>query len=111
VAPVWSGGGRGEPELLASAYRRSLALAEERGVRAISLPSLGTGAYGYPLDEAARIALGVAFEHLQSAESRLEELRFVLFDSRSLGAFREALEELIPPGEPPSPEEIDGTPT
>jgi O-acetyl-ADP-ribose deacetylase (regulator of RNase III) len=109
VAPVWRGGGQGEAELLASAYRRSLALAEERGVRTIALPSLGTGAYGYPLEEAARIALGVAFEHLQSG-SALEELRFVLFDARSMAAFHEALEELVPPAEPPASSDIDGSP-
>lgn len=110
VAPVWRGGGRGEAELLASAYRRSLDLAEERGVRSVALPSLGTGAYGYPLVDAARIALGVAFEHLHRAGSEIEELRFVLFDARSMAAFHEALEELIPPAEPPATEEIDGSP-
>ena len=110
VAPVWSGGGGGEAEQLASAYRRSLALAEGKGLRSLSFPSLGTGAYGYPVDQAARIALGVAFEHLQSAGSGLEEVRFVLFDESSLAAFREALEELIPPAEPPATEDIDGSP-
>lgn len=58
VGPVWHGGEDGEPELLASCYRESLRLAGERGLADIAFPAISTGAYGYPLDEAARIALG-----------------------------------------------------
>ena len=56
VAPRWSGGTRGEPALLSGAYRMALELAEELGDRSIALPSLGTGVYGYPVEEAARVA-------------------------------------------------------
>ena len=58
VGPVWRGGGRGEAELLASAYRSSLALAEAHGLETVAFPAISTGAYGYPLDAAARIATG-----------------------------------------------------
>src|SRR6478672_8028722 len=63
VGPVWQGGHAGEPDLLASAYRSSLALAAEHGARTIAFPSLSTGVYGYPLDLAAPIALGVARDY------------------------------------------------
>jgi O-acetyl-ADP-ribose deacetylase (regulator of RNase III) len=93
VGPVWRGGGRGEPDLLRSAYRAALDLAREHGCRGVALPSLSTGAYGYPIDQAARIALAVASEFL--AEDGLPELvRFVLFGAEALAAFEGALAEL-----------------
>jgi O-acetyl-ADP-ribose deacetylase (regulator of RNase III) len=96
VAPIWFGGERGEADLLAAAYRRSLELADEHGLRTIAFPSLGTGAYGYPVEQAARIALGTALGYLDGEGSAIEEVRFVLFDEETLDAFREALEELWP---------------
>src|SRR5207247_4200567 len=57
VGPIWSGGGRGESETLARCYRRSLALATEHGLRSVAFPSISTGAYGYPVDQAAAVAL------------------------------------------------------
>src|SRR5438045_1167956 len=57
VGPVWQGGQGGEDELLARCYRRALALAEEHGVRSIALPSISTGAYGFPVERASRIAV------------------------------------------------------
>jgi O-acetyl-ADP-ribose deacetylase (regulator of RNase III) len=93
VAPVWQGGNRGEAELLAGAYRRSLELAAEHGCRSIALPSLGTGAYGYPIDLASRVALTTTREFM--LESKLPELaRFVLFGAGAYGAFAAALDEL-----------------
>lgn len=96
VGPVWSGGNRGEAELLAGAYRRSLELAVEHGCRSIAFPALSTGAYRFPMDQAARIALRTAIEFLRQ-HGRPELVRFVLFDAGAYGAFAAALEELAPP--------------
>ena len=93
VGPAWSGGKRGEAELLAGAYRRSLELAVENDCRSIALPALSTGAYRYPMDQAARVALRTAIEFLQE-HKRPELVRFVLFDAGAYGAFSVALEEL-----------------
>jgi O-acetyl-ADP-ribose deacetylase (regulator of RNase III) len=93
VGPFWSGGSRGEAELLASAYRRALELASEHGCRSIALPALSTGAYRYPIDQASRIALRTAIEHLRQPTS-LELVRFVLFGQTAYEAFASALKEL-----------------
>ncbi len=99
VGPVWRGGGAGEGELLADAYRRSLELAVEHDCHSIALPALSTGAYGYPLDRASRIALGTTIEFLR-AHNGPELVRFVLFSAGPLGAFAAALEELERGGAP-----------
>ena len=91
VGPVYRDGRHGEAELLASCYRKCLELAEERGVRSISFPAISTGVYGYPLEEAAKIALREVQEHL-NRESRLQEAIFVLFGRRAYEAFTSALE-------------------
>jgi O-acetyl-ADP-ribose deacetylase len=93
VGPVWHGGNRGEADLLAGAYRRSLELAAENGCRSIALPALSTGAYGYPMDQAARVALGTAIDFLNQ-QTGVELVRFVLFGAGAYGAFAAALEEL-----------------
>jgi len=93
VGPVWGGGSRGEADLLAGAYRRSLELADEEGCRSIALPALSTGAYRFPMDQAARVALSTALDFLKTAAA-LELVRFVLFDAGAYGAFAAALEEL-----------------
>jgi len=93
VGPVWRGGQEGEPDLLAAAYRRCLELAVEHECRSIAFPSLSTGAYGYPTDKAARIALRTAIDFLHE-QAKPELVRFVLFDAGSYGAFSAALEEL-----------------
>ncbi len=95
VGPVWSGGHRGEAELLAGAYRRSFELAVAADCRSIALPALSTGAYRYPMDQAARIALGTAIDFLRQ-HGRPELVRFVLFSPGAYGAFAAALEELMP---------------
>ena len=93
VGPVWSGGQQGESDLLASAYRTCLVLASEHHCSSIALPALSTGAYRFPMDRAARIALSTAIDYLdQRAEP--ERIRFVLFDGGAYGAFAAALEEL-----------------
>jgi O-acetyl-ADP-ribose deacetylase len=94
VGPVWSGGGHGEAESLASAYRRSLELAVEHECRGIAFPALSTGAYRYPIDLAARTALSTAVDFLRE-HGKPELVRFVLFDAAAYNAFAAALEELI----------------
>lgn len=94
VGPVWGGGNRGEAELLEAAYRRCLELAVEHNCRGIAFPSLSTGAYRYPVDQAARVALSTAIEFLRNNDLP-ERIIFVLFDQGAYGAFAAALEEFI----------------
>lgn len=93
VGPIWSGGNRGEPELLAGAYRRCLELAVECDCESIAFPSLSTGAYRYPVDQAARVALETTIGFLRE-HGKPPLVRFVLFGRPALGAFTAALEEL-----------------
>jgi O-acetyl-ADP-ribose deacetylase (regulator of RNase III) len=91
VGPIYRDGRHGEPEALASCYTTCLAMAEERGVRVIGFPSISTGAYGYPLDEAAPIALAACAAHLEREDARVEEIVFVLFDRATYDAYARAL--------------------
>ena len=93
VGPIWHGGSKGEADLLASAYRESLKLAAENSLTSIAFPSISTGAYGYPLDEASRIALKTVASFLSEATS-IKEVVFVLFDSRTFDAYSSALQEI-----------------
>jgi O-acetyl-ADP-ribose deacetylase (regulator of RNase III) len=93
VGPVWSGGTYGEDELLASAYRESLRRAAELGLRSVSFPSISTGAYRFPVDRAARIALRTVREFLTAERHDLEEVRFVLFAAADLAAYEAAARE------------------
>ena len=95
VGPVWRGGTRGEPELLASAYRESLKLAAENGLATIAFPSISTGIYGYPVDKAAIVALTTVWNYLKNETGTIKEATFVLFDGRTMEAYREALKSLI----------------
>ncbi len=93
VGPIWSGGGRGEANLLASAYRFSMRLAQDRVLSSVAFPSISTGAYGYPLDEAAHIALRTVVESLQHPGS-VQTVTFVLFTQDTLRAYEEALGDI-----------------
>lgn len=93
VGPVWHGGRRNESELLKSAYYECLQLATASKLGSISFPSISTGAYGYPLDEAARIAVSTAVSFLKQQATSLQEVVFVLFDARTHESYRSALEE------------------
>lgn len=93
VGPVWRGGKANEPELLASAYRESLRVARELGCNSVSFPSISTGAYNYPLQQASEIAIREVLEFLNQPEA-LTLVRFVLFDGRTHKAYVEAVEEL-----------------
>jgi O-acetyl-ADP-ribose deacetylase len=89
---VWGGGRRGEAGLLAGAYRRSLKLAVEHQCTSIALPALSTGAYGYPMDQAARVAISTAIEWVHE-HGKPALIRFVLFGPVAYEAFAAALEE------------------
>jgi O-acetyl-ADP-ribose deacetylase (regulator of RNase III) len=95
VGPVYRDGRHGEPDLLASAYRNSLKLASARGLKTIAFPSISTGAYGYPLGEAARIALTTAMNYLKT-HSDITLVRFVLFGETAFGTYESALLDLTP---------------
>jgi O-acetyl-ADP-ribose deacetylase (regulator of RNase III) len=95
VGPIWRGGGSDEAETLVSAYRESLKLAVEKGLRTISLPAISTGAYGYPLERATRVALTTAMDFARGDDS-LQEIRFVLYDSYSYKVYADTLRELTP---------------
>jgi O-acetyl-ADP-ribose deacetylase len=90
VGPIWHGGDRGEDEALASCHRVSLGLASELGCRTVAFPAISTGAFGFPLDRAARIAIATAADEL-GRRPELDEVRFVLFDGHALAAFEAAL--------------------
>ena len=89
VGPVWHGGDAGEPRLLASAYLRALAVADELGARSIAFPAISTGIYGYPLEAATQIAVRTC----RAADTLVDLIRFVCFDDRTLAAYERALAE------------------
>ena len=91
VGPIWRGGAAGEPEFLASAYRTSLRLAAEQGARTVSLPAISCGIYGYPLDQAARIAIDTVRDVLETGASSIERVTFVLFSQDTYDVFEDAL--------------------
>lgn len=93
VGPVWHGGSRGEPELLASCYRRSLELAVERGLTSIAFPAISTGVYGYPIRKAAEIALSTATTFTQSPTS-LQEIIFCCFSASDYEVYAELLSKV-----------------
>jgi O-acetyl-ADP-ribose deacetylase (regulator of RNase III) len=89
VGPVWRGGGFGEPELLASCHRRSLAIAAELGCRTVAFPAISTGVYGYPVELAAAVAVAAVRE---AAVAPIELVRFVLFSDEAHEVFSRAIE-------------------
>jgi O-acetyl-ADP-ribose deacetylase (regulator of RNase III) len=93
VGPIWYGGNANEPETLASCYRESLRLANELECASISFPSISTGAFGYPVHDAAKVALRAVVETLQQPQA-VTLVRFVLFDSYTHSAYNLAAENL-----------------
>ncbi|MGM9916951.1 O-acetyl-ADP-ribose deacetylase [Anaerotignum sp.] len=91
--PIWRGGKWGEEELLANCYKNSLALAKENGVKTIAFPSISTGVYRFPVDQAARIAVGEILHFLKNDDS-MEQIVLVCFDDRTKEAYLDALAEL-----------------
>ena len=94
VGPIWHGGNSGEPELLASAYHQSLKLATENKLNSIAFPSISTGAYGYPVNQASKVAINAVITFLSQSTTSLREVVFVLFDAQTLGAYTSALKEI-----------------
>jgi O-acetyl-ADP-ribose deacetylase (regulator of RNase III) len=97
VGPVYRDGKSGEAALLESAYRESLKLASAHGIKSIAFPALSTGAYGYPLEEAARIALRTTVDYLKEHQD-VELVRFVLFGRQTYDVFAKVLKELAAEG-------------
>lgn len=89
--PVWHGGTDGEREKLASCYRSCLALAAENGCRSIAFPSISTGVYHFPLDEAAAIAVQTARQFVKEHPDSLDVIKWVLFDARTLAAYEKVI--------------------
>ena len=96
VGPVWHGGSEGEPELLASVYRESLKLAAGNGLTSVAFPSISTGAYGYPMEEAARVALRAVISFLKEKATSVKEVTFVLYGQSAVDAYEAALREIAP---------------
>lgn len=91
VGPVWHGGTRGEPELLASCYRRSMEIAAENGVLTLAFPGISTGVYGYPVERAARIALATVRASLPAFPA-LREIVFCCFSADDLRVYQDLLD-------------------
>jgi O-acetyl-ADP-ribose deacetylase (regulator of RNase III) len=94
VGPIWRGGTSGEDEMLARCYRNSLKLAVRNGVRSIAFPSISTGAYGFPVDRAAGIAVSEIADFL-GKDSSIEKVLLVCFNDRAFENYSRALEEMV----------------
>ncbi len=95
VGPIWQGGNISEAALLESAYRESLKLAAEHNLTGVSFPSISTGAYGYPVAEASKVAIKAVVSFLRERVTSLKEVVFVLFDPGTYEAYSSALEEVV----------------
>jgi len=94
VGPVYHDGKQGEPALLASAYRTSLELASQHHCASIAFPAISTGAYGYPMEDAARIAFRTIIEYLEQ-HPEIKLVRLVLYDARALAIHERVLEQVL----------------
>lgn len=92
VGPVWNGGDKGEPELLASCYRSSFEIARERGLRSLAFPAISCGIYGYPIDLATEIAVRETLVEL-NADGAVESVIFACFGDQVYGAYQRALKQ------------------
>ena len=93
VGPIWRGGGTNEKQILSNAYQNSLQLAVDNQIVTIAFPSISTGAYGYPLAEAANVAISTVKGFIEKLDRSVElkQVRFVLFDAFTFDAYRQAL--------------------
>ncbi|HYG69682.1 MAG TPA: O-acetyl-ADP-ribose deacetylase [Anaeromyxobacteraceae bacterium] len=95
VGPVWRGGGAGEDEALASCYRNALRLAEEHGLRSIAFPAISTGAYGFPLERATRIAVAEVLAAV-ARPTTIEKVILCCFSERDAGVYEHELDSRLP---------------
>lgn len=102
VGPVWQGGERGEPALLAGCYRSSLALARKHGLRSVAFPAISTGIFGYPVTKAADVASATVAEELASTPEAFNEINFVCFDRQTAETFEDAVRRVISSATTPS---------
>lgn len=93
VGPVWHGGNRGEADLLAGCYRHSLELAMEHGIRSVAFPSISTGVYSYPVQQAAEIAVQTVKAMVKERPDAFDEIMWVLFDERTKRVYDEAMQK------------------
>lgn len=91
VGPVWSGGKRGESELLRNCYLNSLAIAKDKGIRKIAFPSISTGVYGYPIDKAAEVAVMAVKEYTRENPDAFDLIEWVCFDENTLSAYSDII--------------------
>lgn len=91
VGPIWHGGNRGEEELLRNCYVNSLTLAKENGIRSIAFPSISTGVYSYPLDQAAKVAMNAVKEFLEENPESFDLVEWVLFGDAAYAAYEKEL--------------------
>ncbi|HKJ93279.1 MAG TPA: O-acetyl-ADP-ribose deacetylase [Longimicrobiales bacterium] len=96
VGPRWSGGGHGEARLLERAYRTALDEARRNGYRSVAFPSISTGAYGYPVERAAGVALQTVSDYLREHAGAFDEVRFVLYSTDDLATYEAELETVAP---------------
>lgn len=92
VGPVWHGGDEGEPGLLASCYRTALELASDNGLRSIAFPGISTGVYGYPVNEAAKVAVQAVREVITTNPGALDAVVFCCFSGTDLAVYEQLLE-------------------
>lgn len=95
AVPKWDGGDKGELDKVASCYRQIFTLAASKGCRSVAVPSLGTGAYHYPMEEAIKTALNAAKEFIDNNEGKLDRISWVLFDDETFQAYSEALKQTV----------------
>ncbi len=95
VGPVWRGGNSNEHILLTNCYKNSLTRAVESGAKSIAFPSISTGAYGYPVEEASKVAVKAVVEFIKEQPGKLGEIRFVLFDNKSFGTYKTEVQSIM----------------
>ena len=94
VGPIWGGGNNNEAKLLRDCYINSLKLAQENNIKTIAFPSISTGVYSYPVEEAAKIAVGAVWEYIQNNPEAFDFVSFSLFDDRTLQAYKDAYDQI-----------------